>query len=87
MPLGRIIYVPGASSALTNQPNVNYKWKIFIFVERAVMVIMMMGALWAHTEKAREGRNGMAFIMQNFCVIDWHEWNILVIFIELKCMP
>jgi hypothetical protein len=36
MPLGRIIYVPGATSALTNQPNVNYKWKIFIFAERLV---------------------------------------------------
>lgn len=37
------------------------------------MVIMMMGALWVHTESQQERREG--FCYANFCVIDWHEWT------------
>jgi hypothetical protein len=43
-----------------------------------LMVIMTMAALWTQpkgvTPYIKRGTgDGMAFIMQNFCVIDWHE--------------
>lgn len=85
MPLGRIIYVPGASSALTNQPNVNYKWKNFTF--SFLFGTSRWWWLWwwvpcGHTHKKKgDGTNGMAFIMQNFCVIDWHEWTFSDIYV------